>query len=255
MENFIKKPKVQLLNATHGIEETITASAKLCYSNLTPSQIMEKLEDGDVVTFLNRIMALGHGSVLEHAMFTFAIEDISRVTETQLVRQRTGSFSVQSGRYVKRDPHYIVPKEIMDDEELLEIFTKATEHSTRAYKELTDKMIEKNMIKEFGEDHEEVKKSDLSRIEKGALEDARYILPQALRTHMVFSIDLRNFMNFISHRRCKRAQSEIQEVANQMLELVKDLIPTIYKYIGAGCEVTKCTEGAMNCGKPYPKKK
>lgn len=248
-ENVITQPKVTLVSHTPDLEKNITAAAKLCYSNLTPSQIYEKLTDEDVENFLNRILKLGHGSVLEHSTLTFAVEDISRVTETQLVRQRTGSFSVQSGRYVKRDPHYIIPEELKNDADLIAIYEESLEQSTNAYNKLIDMIIDK----EIG-DRSIISKTEYSKAEKKALENARYVLPQALRTHLVFSIDVRNFMNFIAHRRCKRAQDEIQEVANQMLCAVKDIMPTIYKYIGADCEITKCGEGVMTCGAPYPKK-
>ena len=50
--------------------------------------------------FLERIMQSGHLSVLEHAVFTFAVEGVSRVLLAQLTRHRIASFSVQSQRYV-----------------------------------------------------------------------------------------------------------------------------------------------------------
>ena len=57
---------------------------------------------------LQHSLASGHESVLEHAVFTFRIEGISRVTLAQLTRHRLASFSVQSQRYVKK-PLFRIP--------------------------------------------------------------------------------------------------------------------------------------------------
>lgn len=53
---------------------------------------------------ISNLIASKHGSVLEHASWTFAIEGASRVCEVELVRHRVGTaFSIQSGRYVRYD--------------------------------------------------------------------------------------------------------------------------------------------------------
>lgn len=267
---FITRPIVKLISHTPEPEKLITAAAKLCYSNSTPTQLFDRLTNEDIEKFLDKIMELGHGSILEHVVFTFAIEDISRVTEIQLCRHRTASPSIQSGRYVKRDPHYILPSEIESDEECMRIYKQACENSTKSYIELTDRLTKKHLSEALGIRIDELDMLNsrldydqefLSKYLKAtsvaknkAIEDARYALPQSLRTHAVYTLDLRNLINLLSKRRCKRAQDEIREVANQMYEEIKPLLKTISKYIGAPCEMGKCTEGKMTCGRPYPKK-
>ena len=44
---------------------------------------------------LQHSLVSGHESVLEHAVFTFRVEGVSRVTLAQLTRHRLASFSVQ----------------------------------------------------------------------------------------------------------------------------------------------------------------
>ena len=62
---------------------------------------------------LQHSLASGHESVLEHAVFTFRVEGVSRVTLAQLTRHRLASFSVQSQRYVKLDnPELVIPESI-----------------------------------------------------------------------------------------------------------------------------------------------
>lgn len=262
MDNvLITNPNVELIAHTKEPEKVISAASKLCYSNSTPSELLNKLNNEQVTAFLNKIMTIGHESILEHATFTFAIENISRVTEIQLVRHRTGSPSIQSGRYVKRNPHFHIPKEIEKDDLTRRIYIDNCEYTTLNYLNLIDRLehihvsesldISIEETYELSKKHNELYEKERKKVEKISLEDARYCLPQGLITHAIFTIDLRNLIHLISKRRCNRAQSEIRDVANQMYKLIKPLLPTISKYIGAPCEIGFCNEGYMSCGNPY----
>lgn len=262
---FITKPYVTLMAHTPEPEKVITAAAKLCYSNTPPSRLFENQTEESVEKFLNMIMAVGHGSILEHVVFTFAIEDISRVTEIQLCRHRTGSPSIQSGRYVRRNPAYFLPQEIAYDSVAMDIYLNQCENSTNAYLELIDRLehvhVSKNLNIKVEDSYtlssddrsKELYEKERKKVEKIALEDARYVLPQSLRTHAVFSMDLRNLIHFIEKRKCKRAQSEIRMVAQQIYDEIAPVLPNIIKYIGAPCETGSCPEGNMSCKKPYKK--
>ena len=85
--------------------------------------------------------------------------------------------------------------------------------------------------------------------EKKAIEDARFVLPNACETKMIVTMNCRSLMNFFRHRCCNRAQWEIQDVANQMLALVKGAAPEIFKKAGPPCLAGPCPEGKMSCGK------
>ena len=105
---------VTLIEHTPNPELTVALAARLCYSPVSIGELREKLESADIEKFLDKIMSLGHHSVLEHVSFTFAIEGISRVTTHQLVRHRIASFSQQSQRYVSHKEHFasIMPENI-----------------------------------------------------------------------------------------------------------------------------------------------
>ena len=85
--------KVALLQHTPEPELTIALAARLCYSQVDIEALKEKLSGADIKNFLDKIMSLGHQSVLEHASFTFGVEGISRVTSHQLVRHRIAAYS------------------------------------------------------------------------------------------------------------------------------------------------------------------
>ena len=117
--------------------------------------------------------------------------------------------------------------------------------------------------KETGKYHIDTQEIDLlkrkypkiySKIEKQAIEDARYVFPNACETKMVFTINARSLLNFFSKRCCERAQWEIRAVADEMLKLVKEVAPIIFKNAGAPCVRGACPEGSMSCGHPKSSK-
>lgn len=259
--------KVELIAHTPNPEAVIASSAKLCYSPVGVCEIMEKQTDEQVEKFLKMLMSMGHESPIEHVSFTFGIEGVSRIVETQLVRHRIASYSIQSGRYVKRDnPDFVIPPMIQDDELALELYEKTVSDTTKAYKELVAVLLEKQIFEYLTEKElpvietiEEFKglyKKEYQKFEKIAIENARYVYPQSLATKIVVTMNARTLMNFMKHRTCHRAQDEIQELAWAMLEKVNEVAPTLAKYMGASCLVkNKCSEGAMCCGKPIKEHK
>jgi thymidylate synthase (FAD) len=77
---------VELLIHTPDPEQVVAAAARLCYSNASIDELMEKSKT-DRREFLEKILSLGHHSVMEHVSFSFGVEGISRACSHQLVRQ------------------------------------------------------------------------------------------------------------------------------------------------------------------------
>ncbi|MEA2087918.1 MAG: FAD-dependent thymidylate synthase [Candidatus Caldatribacteriota bacterium] len=224
--------KVRLINYTKDPEKIVAQSARLCYSALDIEELREKLSDESIIKLIKKIMKLGHYSVLEHATFTFAIEGISRVTSHQLVRHRLVSFSQQSQRYVKikeKGFPYVVPESIEKNEKLAKIFIDTLKELDGIYRLLLSHNIE--------------------------AEDARYILPQAVKTKIILTANARELLHIFKLRCCNRAQWEIREVAIKMLQEVKDIAPAIFENAGPPCVLGPCPEGQLSCGKPWSKNK
>ena len=106
--------KVALLRHTLSPEETVALGARLCYSRAGIDDLTRRVSQKDQSEFVQKILGMGHDSVLEHASFTFGVEGVSRVLLAQLTRHRLASFSVQSQRYVSYENGfgYIVPPKI-----------------------------------------------------------------------------------------------------------------------------------------------
>src|SRR5262245_38893402 len=99
----------------------IYTACRTCYSELTPEDIFERATDGRVATerqqdLVRRVIESGHGSTIEHIVFTFAISGVTRTLSHQLVRHRAGlAFDQQSQRYVDyKEPSYMVPGSLSD---------------------------------------------------------------------------------------------------------------------------------------------
>ena len=239
--------KVKVIAHTPEPEKVISMAAKLCYSSVGVDEIEQNLTDESVEKFLNMLINIGHESPLEHVTFTFAVEGISRSCSHQIVRHRIASFSQQSQRYVKLDQfEYIVPPEIESIEEAKELFIDAMNKDQEAYDKLVDILFEKhyNNLIESGKNEKEAKRN----AEKKAIEDARYVFPNACETKMVFTMNTRSLYNFFNHRCCERAQWEIRELSIEMLRQVRLIAPILFKNIGPKCIKGPCPEGNMSCG-------
>lgn len=246
--------RVELLQYTHDCEKLIAASAKLCYSSAPVHGIMEGLDEAQTDKFLKMLLSMGHESPIEHACFTFGVEGVSRSLLAQLTRHRIASYSVKSQRYVREGQfEYVVPPEIAKDDEAKKIYIETMAVEQEAYNKLTDLLYQRHLKSFLAEGKPENKASSLA--EKKAIEDARYVLPNACTTSLVMTFNARSLYNFFEHRCCERAQWEIRQLANQMLVLVKQVAPTLFAKSGPSCLRGECPEGKMSCGKAREKRK
>jgi thymidylate synthase (FAD) len=240
--------KVKLIAYTPNPEQVVASSAKLCYSAVGIDEIQNDLTLENTEKFVNMLMDIGHESPVEHVSFTFAVEGVSRVLTHQLVRHRMASYSQQSQRYVKLEQfEYIIPPEIEKIEDAKKMFVEAMEKDQEYYNNIVDILTKKHNEMFLKEGNSEKKSKSLAI--KKAIEDARFIFPNACETKIVFTMNARSLMNFFKHRTCNRAQWEIREMATEVLRQVKEVSPILFKNAGPSCMSGKCPEGKMTCGK------
>ena len=240
--------KVTLIAHTPEPEKAVAAAAKLCYSPASIDDIREGLTDEKTASFVDMLASIGHESPIEHVSFTFGIEGVSRACTHQLVRHRLASYSQKSQRYVSEGGfEYIVPPEIAACEEAAALYKKAMAEDQEYYEKIAEILMEKHKAAFVAEGMDE--KSAARAAEKKAIEDARFVLPNACETKIVVTMNARSLLNFFRHRCCNRAQWEIRDVADQMLKLVCEVAPNLFKKAGASCVSGPCPEGKMTCGK------
>lgn len=203
--------KVKLIRHTCEPEMLAGYAAAKCYKGKDPRKSLEVAMEG------------GHESVLEHAVFTFEVDEVSRVLLAQITRHRLASFSVQSQRYTGADMNMVVPESMLVAD-LVDDIVEARRAVDKLYKH----------ARALGIPHE----------------DCRYFTLQGGHTGFVMTMNARELRHFFSLRMCSRAQWEIRELADKMLELVKEVAPVLFADAGPGCVRGRCPEGDKSCGKP-----
>ncbi|MBQ8296420.1 MAG: FAD-dependent thymidylate synthase [Ruminococcus sp.] len=238
---------VTLISHTPSPEKLVAAAARLCYSDSGAADIMDNMTDEKAAGFVDMLASIGHESPMEHAVFTFAIEGISRACSHQLVRHRIASYSQKSQRYVNENGfEYIIPPEIEAVPEAKAEFEKQMKAVTESYEKIADILTEHHTSEFIAQGISE--KEAVAKARKKANEDARFVLPNACETKIVVTMNVRSLFNFFKHRCCNRAQWEIRELAIEMYKLCYKAAPTIFKNAGPPCCTGVCTEGKMSCG-------
>lgn len=204
--------------------EFLAGIARRCYSIKTWDHIVKTITDPtidgskkvDAKKLMTKIIKSGHLSILEFIDYTFSIENVSVALLGQLSRHRLASFAVTSLRYnnlTKSDINVTVPKGI-DLKDLNEIFYKSISDSYNAYTALIDKGYKP--------------------------EQARYVLPQGIRTNIILKMNIRELYHFFDLRNCKRADNEIYDLAKKMLSLCEGDDPFIFSFAKHNC--SDCTK-------------
>lgn len=240
--------KVTLITHTPIPEKVVASSAKLCYSSATIDTLMDGLTEEKSAEFVDMLSEIGHESPIEHASFTFGVEGVSRSLLAQLTRHRMASYSVQSQRYVREKMFdYILPPEIAAIPEAAEEYRRAMEEDQAHYDRLTAILKDKHLkeMLDAGMDEKNANRA----AEKKAIEDARFVLPNACATKLIMTMNARSLMNFFHHRCCNRAQWEIRELAEEMYKLCVEAAPHLFRKAGPKCVHGACPEGKMSCGK------
>jgi thymidylate synthase (FAD) len=189
----------------------IYTACRTCYSELDPDEIFRRAVDGEIdqakmQKLISGVIESGHGSTIEHIVFTFGISGVSRTLSHQLVRHRAGvAFDQQSQRYVKfKGAATMLPQTIEEgDEDLRRRYEEQVEGSLELYGEM------------------------LSAGVPG--EDARFVFPNATRTNLVMTTNLRALIHMSGLRLCTMAQWEIR----RLFQLIRHEIFAISPFLGS----------------------
>jgi thymidylate synthase (FAD) len=178
---------------------------------MPPEEIFRKSVDGEfdpakMQKLISSVIESGHGSTIEHIVFTFGITGVSRTLSHQLVRHRAGvAFDQQSQRYVKfKGAATMLPHSIAEgDEELRERYEAQVSGALDLYGE----MVEAGLPGE----------------------DARFVFPNATRTNLVMTANLRSLIHMSGLRLCTMAQWEIR----RLFQLIRQQIFTVSPFLGS----------------------
>ncbi len=221
--------EVRVLACTPEPLRVLYTAARTCYSSSRPSQVWEEAPARErMERLIGQIAASGHHSILEHVSFTFAVEGCSRSASHQLVRHRLASYSQQSQRYVVGPFPYVTPAS----------WERAGPELLGRYRQAM---------------------ADLDQLYEAALaagvpaEDARFVLPQAVTTHLTMSMNLRELIHAVGLRTCVRAQWEIRQLFTRAVEAVRAINPFLASFLVVKCDRLGYCDERESCGR-YPRR-
>jgi thymidylate synthase (FAD) len=195
----------------------IYTACRTCYSEQEPEVIFERALAGDfdplkMQKLISGVIESGHGSTIEHVVFTFAISGVSRTLSHQLVRHRAGvAFDQQSQRYVKfKGAATMLPTTIAEgDTDLRERYESQVDGALGLYGELVEAGVPG--------------------------EDARFVFPNATRTNLVMTTNLRALIHMSGLRLCTMAQWEIRRLFQLIRHEIFQVSPFLGSFLAPKC--------------------
>jgi thymidylate synthase (FAD) len=195
----------------------IYTACRTCYSELTPEDIFDRATTGRIdqakmQKLISGVIESGHGSTIEHVVFTFGVSGVSRTLSHQLVRHRAGvAFDQQSQRYVTfKGASTMLPATIQDAEpDLREAYEVQIAGSMDLYGQLVGAGIPG--------------------------EDARFVFPNATRTNLVMTTNLRALIHMSGLRLCTMAQWEIRRLFQLIRHEIFQVSPFLGSFLAPKC--------------------
>ena len=195
----------------------VYTACRTCYSELEPQEIFRRAVEGEVAPasmqrLIGNVIESGHGSTIEHIVFTFALSGVSRTLSHQLVRHRAGvAFDQQSQRYVKyKGAATMLPATIADgDADLRSRYEEHVDDALGLYGELVGAGVPG--------------------------EDARFVFPNATRTNLVMTTNLRALIHMSGLRLCTMAQWEIRRLFQLIRHEIFGVSPFLGSFLAPKC--------------------
>ena len=202
----IIKQNVEIVDI--GADDTIDVYKKIEKAGRTCYKSEHKITPESCVNFIQKIIKLGHESVLEHHNITMKFITDRGVTH-ELVRHRLASYSQESTRYCNykdKEIEFILPVEFYDlifNSEQYDSWLKVLQMSEAHYK---------NMIA------------------KGATSQlARSVLPNSLKTEIIVTMNIRSWRHFFKLRMSKAAHPQMRDLSIQAYKELMDRVPLFFK--------------------------
>jgi thymidylate synthase (FAD) len=195
----------------------IYTACRTCYSEQLPQDIFQRAVDGQIdiqkmQKLISGVIESGHGSTIEHVVFTFGISGVSRTLSHQLVRHRAGvAFDQQSQRYVTyKGPATMLPATIEDaDPSIRARYEEQVSGALEVYGDLVEAGIPG--------------------------EDARFVFPNATRTNLVMTTNLRALIHMSGLRLCTMAQWEIRRLFQLIRQEIFQVSPFLGSFLAPKC--------------------
>src|SRR5687768_7670765 len=215
-------------------EKLSEVAGRVCYMSFA------RPRPGGNQAYLHHILEVGHGSVLEHAVFNFVFTGVSRSLTHELIRHRAGfGYSQLSQRYVDESvAEYVEPDVIANDPELHRLWLDAIATTHQAYVRLTE-----GLQKAIADEPDKTLRRKLAR------QAARSVLPNATETKIFVTANARALRHFIEMRASRHAEVEIRKLAVDVLRVMQQEAPNLFN----DYQLVALPDGTFEATTPYRK--
>lgn len=213
-----------------------------CYASFGPRRTTNE----NAATYFERLTSAGHGSVLEHASFSFLLYGISRSVTHELVRHRAGAgFSQISQRYVSGSVlRFVERPEYQEDEDLHRIFEDRADRAATEYETMAEELLDRQ------EGGAAMLSADYKTdARKKVQQTARSLLPNETEAPMVFTGNVRALRHIIEMRADAHAESEIRALALRLFLCLHRSDPILF----GDYELSTLPDGTYNVATQHRK--
>lgn len=219
-----ESPLVELISYTENSDLAVAKTALISETALNQTQVDAAVSDRATrKNIIDAVIDCARPRPLEAASYTFRLNNVSLACITHIVRHRIQCVTVPELTSSNRG-RYIIPPAVKADAELLEMYKSAFSETQKLYNELKD----------MGESEENL----------------IYVLLSGNTLDLTITMNARELLLFLKLRTCERAQWEIRDYAYDMLKMLRNSAPDIFRRYGPSCFVTGvCPEGRLSCGK------
>ncbi|MBE7006774.1 MAG: FAD-dependent thymidylate synthase [Ruminococcaceae bacterium] len=194
---------VKLISWNLNNDALCASAARISTTKGTAIEIFDKATDSEKnKNLIAKVLSSGHTSIIEHAVFTFALENVSAFTEEFFIECRLASFTVKSRRYVDFSGlGYYTPQDLESSD--LQIYHAYMDKLFAAYNEMLENGVPK--------------------------EDARFLLPYSFNSNFYCTMNARELIRIISEIRYGRmaAIPELCDLADQILQQTASVFPIV----------------------------
>lgn len=252
------KIKVAVVSYTVDGERLVASASKVSLSR-KPFQKIAEMSDEEVKKWIIETWRRQHFSPWEHSKYTWIAEGCSRICSHQLVRHRMASYTQQSMRYTEgalremalyasRIVGLHCPKSPKDatPSQAYQCYSRALRQAAESVGEVSEiaslaYVIPPSLRGETrriaAQHYIEATASYYHLLSKGVpREDARFLIPNAVRTRLTVTMNARELVqSFLPLRMCTRAQWEIRLVAWLLWKELARMHPLLFKWAGPRC--------------------
>lgn len=195
-------------------QNLVEMAGRVCYMSF------KNPRPGGNHAYIKHILEVGHGSVLEHAVFSLLITGVSRSLTHELIRHRAGfGYSQLSQRFVdESDCDFVLPPGIKEDNAAYGVWITSVAQASVRYETIAE-ILHTNEFTDI---------EDKTLRRKRAREAARSVLPNCTATKIFMTGNARAWRHFLEMRGSEHADAEINRLARAVLSKLQSAAPNLF---------------------------